>query len=316
MARKLKVGDKVWGNIGRNEPYAIVKDLRYQERKVRLFNGKTHTTITDITLTFPNNPNDSYRTTQDKVYLADERVLDINLKSKWEVNSILGDVPNKVKMDNGYFGDYSLIDYKDKQAIVYVDDRDAKVKVTTDFYDKIFYNCGYETTWSGDNRWNSDKPLVVYKKRVGYNIIAKHSNRLLCNKWLKSIESRWYSGHTLGYYLKGKDKKGNAVIITENGSVRLASMSTPENINDIMTKVKNYTNDEVLHLWIEKGLPCAHIHGLEYKGAHWGMISKEKAKEMFQTHNSFGGSFNSAEWRVLDSQVTLLFRDYANSDYD
>ena len=40
------------------------------------------------------------------------------------------------------------------------------------------------------------------------------------------------------------------------------------------------------------------------------------AKEMFQTHNSFGGSFNSAEWRVLDSQVTLLFRDYANSDYD
>ena len=316
MVRKLKVGDKVWGNIGRNEPYAIVKDLRYQERKVCLFNGKTHTTITDITLTFPNNPNDSYRTTQDKVYLADERVLDINFKSKWEVNSILGDVPNKVKMDNGYFGAYSLIDYKDKQAIVYVDDRDAKVKVTTDFYDKIFYNCGYETTWSGDNRWNSDKPLVVYKKRVGYNIIAKHSNRLLCNKWLKSIESRWYSDHTLGYYLKGKDKKGNEVIITENGSVRLASMSTPENINDIMTKVKNYTNDEVLHLWIEKGLPCAHIHGLEYKGAHWGMISQEKAKEMFKTHNSFGGSFNSAEWRVLDSQVTLLFRDYTNSDYD
>ena len=224
MARKLKVGDKVWGNIGRNEPYAIVKDLRYQERKVCLFNGKTHTTITDITLAFPNNPDDSYRTTQDKVYLADERVLDINLKSKWEVNSILGDVPNKVKMDNGYFGAYSLIDYKDKQAIVYVDDRDAKVNVITDFYDKVFYNCGHETTWSGDNRWNSDKPLVVYKKRVGYNIIAKHSNRLLCNKWLKSIESRWYSDHTLGYYLKGKDKKGNAVIITENGSVRLASM--------------------------------------------------------------------------------------------
>ena len=48
MTRKLKIGDKVWGNIGRNEPYAIVKDLRYQERKVRLFNGKTHTTITDI----------------------------------------------------------------------------------------------------------------------------------------------------------------------------------------------------------------------------------------------------------------------------
>ena len=268
MARKLKVGDKVWGNIGRNEPYAIVKDLRYQERKVCLFNGKTHTTITDITLAFPNNPDDSYRTTQDKVYLADERVLDINLKSKWEVNYILGDVPNKVKMDNGYFGAYSLIDYKDKQAIVYVDDRDAKVNVITDFYDKVFYNCGHETTWSGDNRWNSDKPLVVYKKRVGYNIIGKHSNRLLCNKWLKSIESRWYSDHTLGDYLKGKDKKGNAVIITENGSVRLSSMSTPENINDIMTKVKSYTNDEVLHLWIEKGLPCAHIHGLEYKGAH------------------------------------------------
>ena len=78
MVRKLKVGDKVWGNIGRNEPYAIVKDLRYQERKVCLFNGKTHTTITDITLAFPNNLNDSYRTTRDKVYLADERVLDIN----------------------------------------------------------------------------------------------------------------------------------------------------------------------------------------------------------------------------------------------
>ena len=45
-------------------------------------------------------------------------------------------------------------------------------------------------------------------------------------------------------------------------------------------------------------------------------ITKENAKELFQTHNSFGGSFNSVEWRVLDSQVTLLFRDYANSDYD
>ena len=316
MVRKLKIGDKVWGNIGRNEPYAIVKDLRYEERKVRLFNGKTHTTFTDITLVFPNNPYDSYRTKQDNVYLADERVLDINLKSKWDVNSILGDVPNKVKMDNGYFGDYSLIYYKDKQAVVYVDDRDAKVKLTTDFYDKIFYNCGNETTWSGDNRWNSDKPLVVYKKRVGYNIIGKHSNQLLCNKWLKSIDCGWYNDNTLGNYLKGKDKQGNAVIITENGSVRLASMATPDNINAIMAKVKTYTNDEVLHRWIEKGLPCAHIHGLEYKGAHWGMISQEKAKEMFKTHNSFDGDFNSVEWRVLDSQITLLFRDYANSDYD
>ena len=88
---------------------------------------------------------------------------------------------------------------------------------------------------------------------------------------------RNYSDRTLGYYLKGNDKNGNAVIITENGSVRLASMATPDNINAIMTKVKTYTNDEVLHLWIEKGLPCAHIHGLEYKGAHWGMMSQEKA---------------------------------------
>ena len=91
---------------------------------------------------------------------------DIDGKLKWVVNDILGDTKHKIPLNNGYFGSYSLIEYKGKQAIVFVDDSDAIVHVVTDFYDKILYGSKYDT-WSGDYRYNNDKPVVVFDKNLG-----------------------------------------------------------------------------------------------------------------------------------------------------
>lgn len=297
---KLKIGDKVWGSINNSKVgYAIVKDI----------------TGNCVTITYPNSDR-VCAVDLSRIYPADDLVLAIHKKDKWEVNRILGDATNKVRQDNGYFGAYSLIDYQGKQAIVYVDDRDAIVNLVCGFYDKIFYGVGSSTYWDGDYRWNSDMPIVVYKKRVGYNMVSKHSNCLLLDKWMKSIDPKWCHNGTMGYYLKGVDKQGNNVIISTNGSVSLMSNTTPQNINELLSQVKTWTNEEIMQNWIEKGNPCAFIHGMEYKGARIGKVSKERAIELFKTHHSFNCTFNSAEWRVVDCQVTLLFREYADSDYD
>lgn len=47
-----------------------------------------------------------------------------------------------------------------------------------------------------------------------------------------------------------------------------------------------------------------------------GYVSIDKAKKLFETHNVFVGRFNSAEWQKINCQVVLVFRDYADSDYD
>ena len=47
-----------------------------------------------------------------------------------------------------------------------------------------------------------------------------------------------------------------------------------------------------------------------------GYFIKKKKKKLFETHNVFVGRFNSAEWQKINCQVVLVFRDYADSDYD
>ena len=55
---------------------------------------------------------------------------------------------------------------------------------------------------------------------------------------------------------------------------------------------------------------------MEYKGSISHEITSEKATELLKTHHDFNSMFNSAEWIISNGQVKLLFREYADSDYD
>lgn len=303
-SNNFKVGDKVLFRafISNNRgSIPTIKDFIVERRKP--FYGNEDI-VTDVTLVY----DDGYvcRTSKDKIYKPSKRTIELFGKYKWDIKG--------VKQDNGYFGAYSCIEVDKKKAIVFCDDRDAIVHVVTDWYDDIIY--GAYASWSGDNRWNDDKPIIVYDKKKGYNLNAPHINKLLCDEWLKSIEPKWLYNSTIGKYIVGTNKDNEKVIISVSGTIQLESLCNPKNIEVVLSSVKRFTKDEVLKLWIEKGLPCAHIRGLEYKGAKWGAITKEQAIELYKTHNNFNGDFNSAEWEVLDNKVTLLFRDYCNSDYD
>lgn len=296
----FNVGDKVlfrYSAINRKDIPTIL-DLKVEKKYSSMCKQEI---VTDVTLLFSDGS--TYRTMREKIYKVDRRTLEVHGKYKWNVNG--------VPQYNGYFGDYSVIEFDGKKAVVFCDDSDAIVKVVTDWHDDI--EC---FSWSGDSRWNSDKPLVVFDKEKGYNINAPHVNQLLCDEWLKSVESKWRYSNNLGYHMAGENKDGERVVISTNGVVHFEKFCNSEYIYEVLESVKKYSNDEVLKLWIEKDYPCARIRGLEYKGAHWGRIDKETAIEMFKTHCNFAEPFNSVEWRVLDNQVTLLFRDYCDSDYD
>ena len=297
----LKVGDKVlFRSFLRNgEEMPTIKNLKVISDYSELCKQWI---MTDVTLVYNNGR--ICRTSQKFIYKPNYRTINIHGKYKWIVKG--------VSQDNGYFGSYSCIELDGKKAIVFCDDRDAIVKVVTDWYDDILYH----NDWSGDYRWNNDKPIIVYDKEKGYNLNAVHENNLLCEEWLKNIEPKWIYDNTIGYYVNGENFNGEKVIISQKGTIHLEELSNQKNIKNVLNSVKQFTKNEVLELWIKKDLPCAHIRGLEYKGSKWGRITKDEAIELYKTHNSFDTQFNSVEWRVLDNQVTLLFRDYCNSDYD
>ena len=114
----------------------------------------------------------------------------------------------------------------------------------------------------------------------------------------------------------GANKQGEEVIILPSGTVINVKEAEAKVIQNTLDRVKEYSNLEVLNDWILQDKPCAHIRGLEYKGACARRVTRGRAEELFKTHNDFRSRFNSAEWRVIDGAVCLLFRDYADSDYD
>ena len=235
------------------------------------------------------------------IYIPNERTIRIFGKKKWDVKG--------VSQNNGYFGSFSKIELDGKKSDVYCDDRDAIVLVVTDWYDDIF-----ALKWSGDYRWNDDKPCVVFDKEKGYALNEPHVNNVI-SEWCESIDTEWHYDNNIGNYLEGV-KDGCDVYITKNGNIIKSEYANPKNYETILKMCKSMTNDEIVNLWIEKDFPCAYIRGMEYKGSKPIRINKEKANTLFQTHNSFNLPFNSAEWTILNGEVTLLMRDYANSDYD
>lgn len=247
----------------------------------------------------------------------ENRTLDINGKSKWEVNKMLDEPSDKIPNDNGYFGAYTRITYKRKQAIVLVDDRDAVVEVITGWYDMIMYgrDFGYYAIWSGDYRWNTDKPIIVCDNGK-YNLNAPHTDKLLMNEWVKELRPVWRNSKLFGDYLVGINDKDKEIYVTPKGSIKLAEIHNEKSCKEQLKWAKSLPVDKIQEQWIDKGLPCAYMRGLEYKGSRPGLVTIEEATDLFRTHHRFDGSFYSAEWRVFDGEVTLLFRDYADSDYD
>ena len=90
---------------------------------------------------------------------------------KYELNLLLDENTPQIGK-SGYFGDYFLITYHAKQAIVYVDDRDAKVHLMTPFYDAIFY---HKRDWDADERFSRGDKTIIIKDNDEYNIISKKS---------------------------------------------------------------------------------------------------------------------------------------------
>ena len=285
---------------------ATILNLEVEDYWVNGFNNFKMHHYTDVTIQFPNG--DTQKTTLDKLYKPNQRTIDIYGKYKWDFPTL--------PRNNGYYGQYSVLEYEGKKAIVFIDDRDALVKVVTDWYDEIYYGDEYHTYWSGDYRWNSDKPIVVQDKEKGYNINKVHQYDLMCDEWLWYIDPKMKNGRYMGDYFEGRRKNVNWVNIHSSGTFVEPDETADWWFERELEKVKKYSSDDCINLWIKENKQCAFIRGLEYKGAKPRIVTREEAEELIKTHNQFVGSFNSAEWDVINGKITLLFREYADSDYD
>ena len=242
----------------------------------------------------------------------------VNSKNRFNIGLVLDEDSNKIPSNLGYFGKYTLIKLKGKKAIVFTDIRDSIVKLITYWFDDILYNIpGFDSCWDGDYRFNHDKPIIV-KENGLYNLVEPHTNNLLLKEWCKSIETKWTYKKEIGYnyFVNAITEKGTEIIVFSDGSTVIKNHCTKENIENVLKFAKSLTINEIQTLWIDKNFPCEFIRGLEYKGSISREITSEKATELLKTHHDFNSMFNSAEWIISNGQVKLLFREYADSDYD
>lgn len=301
MKKVFKIGDIIVRRTYGNNPIGTYKVKALKD--VETCHGKYDMVVEHF-------GKDSYAKKSD-FYLPDKRTIDIHGQDKWNVNKLLTE-GNKVDGD-GYFGKYTLVTYQGKQAIVYCDNRDANVWVITDWYDKIFWK---GNAWNPDNRWNCDKPLVVYKKNKGYNFSIIHGCGELCNEWLKSVGNKWEYSKISGEYFTGVDKNGNEVHISINGTIKPIKSVSEEVLLQELNKAKALPLNKIQTDWIDKDKPCMHITGFQYKGANMGKINQEMARKLIKNHNNFNSPFESAEWAIHNGEVVLVFHDYCDSDYD
>lgn len=240
----------------------------------------------------------------------------IDSKNRFNIDSVLDGDSDKMPRHIGYFGAYTLIKLKNKKAIVFIESSNSIIKLITYWFDDILYGPVYNSKWDADNRWNYDKPIVV-KENGLYNLVKPHSNKLLLSEWCKSIDTKWFFKKEFNEYaVNAIDKNDNEIIVFTDGSIKQKNICNKENIENVLKMVKILSINEIQTLWIDKNLPCEFIRGLEYKGKQRVKINAEKATELLKTHNNFNSDFNSAEWIVSSGQVKLLFREYADSDYD
>lgn len=228
--------------------------------------------------------------------------------TKWDMNRILDGDSNLIPNSNGYFGGYTLITYCGRQAIVYVDDRDALVKFMTPFYDEIYY--GYNKggkTWSADERYNSGDCGIKVRNGELYNFICKKSKgEPYCDKWYKEISSKPI-----------KDSLGGFDAINENGEhVRLSGGGWEiHDTTEEMAAAKAMTREEILEKWIKAGKLVVGGSGWQYRGAGTAIIPTDKAVEIFPKY-SFGKGFHEMEWTTYRGQVALSMCEYSELDME
>lgn len=238
----------------------------------------------------------------------------MNGMRKWDVNGMLDKDSKQIPERNGYFGGYTLITYYGKQAVVYVDDRDAQVKFMTPFYDEIYYGCdkgGNNAYWDADYRWgNAAGASIVVRNGDKYNLINRTKGGTpLCDEWYVSMDkvSHWDNGLRQDYR--------NAV--RENGEqVRVANGGyIIKDLNEELSAAKAMSREEIFENWVKAGKLVVGGSGWTWKGAGTGVIPTEKAIEMFPKY-SFGKGFYELEWTTYKGQVALSMREYSECDME
>lgn len=265
--------------------------------------------------------------TTNKQMTAEELTQLVESTFRWGINSITDSDCKPIDNNQiGYFGLYERIKVQGKECIVLLELSERYPKVITDWFDKIYY--GREDNapiWDADYRWNDDVPLVV-RNGDAYNLCKVHNKGVLLDKWVgKFYNFKPIHDKMIGDYYeaeaeigeKNYDETIDYVTISLNGDIRQGDIdSVAEMVNNDLEYAKSLNVGQLLDGWIKRGFPCRHICGLEYKGASTHRIDIARATQLVKSHNRFDGMFNSAEWRIIDGEVTLLFRDYSGSDYD
>lgn len=241
----------------------------------------------------------------------------MNGMSKWDVNRMLDEDSKQIPYDNGYFGGYTLITFCGRQAIVYVDDRDAKVIFKTPFYDKIFYGANPDMRWSGDKRYSDHSASIIICHNGLYNMIKERNNgEPICPKWYKHISTQKerYMGSNsqsvnIKYGYTAIDQNDEVVFISANGGYPIKDNSVE------LERVRKMSREEILEKWIKAGGLVVGGSGWQYRGAGTAVIPNDKAAAEFHKY-SFGKGFNELEWVEYNGEVALSMREYSELDME
>ena len=228
----------------------------------------------------------------------------MNGKDKWEINSIIKHFDSDlIPMDNGYFGGYTLITFYDKQAIVYVDDRNAIVNFVTHFYDKICY--GGRNRWHGDTRFGCENRPIVVIENGKYNMVCV-GNKLVFNEWYSFIDPIENYSSAVGHYHLAKDMNGATIKLSNGGYV------VKDNSAE-MAFAKSLTREEILEKWINAGKLVVGGFGFQYRGAGTGVIDNTTAAKNFHKYH-FSMGYYELSWVEYKGQVALSMREYSEND--
>ena len=225
--------------------------------------------------------------------------------TKYELNLLLDENTPQIGK-SGYFGDYFLITYHAKQAIVYVDDRDAKVHLMTPFYDAIFY---HKRDWDADERFSRGDKTIIIRDNNEYNIISKKSKgKPLCNVWFKAIEDKTYFDEVIQTsYYNAISSNGDYVRLSTNGAV----LSTE--FLEELENCKAMSETDILNKWIKQNRLVVGDVGFVYRGGRTNIIPKDKAIEMFTKYQR-DKCYYESDWIIFNGEIALSLREYTETD--
>ena len=234
---------------------------------------------------------------------------EMNGQDKWTINDYIRNMGgNLIPMYNGYFGGFTCITFYNKQAIVYVDDRDAIVHFVTPFYDHIYYNIN-GMRWHGDTRFGQTNPFIFVKNNDQYNIISsigRYGSELVLSEWLKNIDTNRKYNSIIGYHYDVETLNGIKKSLSPKGYF------LQDNRKE-MEFAKSLSRDEILEKWIKANKLVVGGYGFEYRGAGNGIIDNETAAKNFHKYH-FGMGYYELSWVEYNGQVALSMREYSEND--